>query len=204
MKAQNRWDAISWKIPLMIVLVLVGCGAAAGWWLAQPDGQPETPAPAVRQPDNSLILPRVTDPKARPRQQLPRHAKLERVAQVTVQPAAHAPEAGQPCPPVTVDMTLIREPDGARRVLASSPDGQVVAGIDIPVTPIEIPAPAKRWAAGVSWSPITHTSGVWVERDVRIPLIDVQARVGIDVRQAAGVQASAQGFDGLIRIGIAF
>lgn len=203
MKAQNRWDAISWTIPAMIVLVLVGCGAAAGWWWAQPAGQPpETPAPAQRQADNSLILERRPDPQARPRQQIPPRARLERVAQVTVQPDTTPPTPGATCPPVTVDLSLVQDQAGAHRVLASSPDGQVVGGIDIPVAPAQVPDPSRRWAAGLSWSPITRTSGIWVERDVRIPLIGIQARVGVEVRQAAGVQASA--LDGMVRIGFAF
>lgn len=202
MKAQNQWDAISWTIPAMIVLVLVGCGAAAGWWWAQPDGKPETPAPAQRQADNSLILERRPDPRARPRQKIPPSARLERVAQVTVQPDTTPSIPGAPCPPVTVDLSLVQDQAGAPRVLASSPDGQVVGGIDIPVAPAQVPDPPRRWAAGLSWSPITRTSGIWVERDVRIPIIGIQARVGVEVRQAAGVQASA--LDGMVRIGFAF
>lgn len=197
-------DRLIWLIPALIALAIAACGAALGWWWAQPDRATETPSPAQRQADGSLILERRPDPQARPKHAVPRGVKVARVAQVTVQPDAPAPAAGKPCPPVTVDLSLVREPDGAHRVLASSPDGQVVGGIDIPVEPAEIPSPAKRWAAGLSWSPATRTSGIWVERDVRIPLIDVQARVGVDVRQAGGVQASAQGVDGLIRIGIAF
>lgn len=205
MKEPTRWDALTWMIPATIAIVLAGCGAAVGWWWAQPDGQlPETPTPAQRQSDNSLVLERRPDPEARPRQQIPRGAKVERIAQATVQPDTPAPAAGQPCPPVTVDFSLIRDQAGGRRVLASSPDGQVVGGIDIPVEPAQAPEPPRRWAAGLSWSPLTRTSGIWVERDVRIPIIDVQARVGVDVRHAGGVQASAQGVDGLIRVGIAF
>lgn len=37
------------------------------------------------------------------------------------------------CPPVQVDLSLVRMPDKTRRVVASSPDGQVVSGIDVPV-----------------------------------------------------------------------
>lgn len=201
----TRWDALTWMIPVMIALALVACGAAVGWWWAQPDGKPpETPAPAQRQADNSLLLERRPDPAARPRQQIPPGAKVVRIAQATVQPNTPAPAAGQPCPPVTVDMSLIRDQDGAKRVLASSPDGQVVGGLDIPVEPAQAPKPPHRWAAGLSWSPVTRTSGIWVERDVRIPIIDVPARVGLDIRQAPGVPASTPGLDGLIRIGIAF
>lgn len=195
-----KWDALSWMIPAMIALVLVGCGAAAGWWWARPDGpRPEPPATAQRQADGSLILERRPDPQARPQQAIPPGKKLERVAKVTVQPDAPAPPAGQPCPPVTVDLSLVREPDGAHRVLASSPDGQVVGGIDIPVAPAMIPPPEKRWAAGLSWSPTTRTSGIWLERDVRIPLIDAHARVGVDVVETSGGHAEVR-----LRVGVAF
>ena len=196
----TRWDALSWMIPAMIALVLVGCGVAAGWWWAHPDGpRQEPPAPAQRQADGSLILERRPDLQARPRQKIPPGKKLERVAQVTVQPDAPAPAAGKPCPPVTIDLSLVRDPDGAHRVMASSPDGQVVGGLDIPVAPTLIPPPEKRWAAGLSWSPLTRTSGLWVERDVRVPLIDLKARVGLDV-----VEADSGRVEGRLRVGVAF
>lgn len=41
------------------------------------------------------------------------------------------------CPPVTVDLSLVRMPDQSRRVVASSPDGAVVSGLDIPLEPIQ-------------------------------------------------------------------
>jgi len=163
----------------------------------------EPPVPQVQQPDGSMILERRPDPAPRPKQRLPKHARVERVAQVTVQPDAPAQEAGQPCPPVTVDMTLTRDPDGARRVLASSPDGRVVGGIDVPVLPTEIQPAPKRWAAGLSWSPTDRTSGVWVERDARIPLIDLDVRLGLDLHQTAGMHTSA-GMGGRLRIGFMF
>jgi hypothetical protein len=166
--------------------------------MSRPISTQEPPAPAVRQSDGSLILERKPDPAPQPKQQIPRRAKVERVAAVTVQPDAPAPEAGKPCPPVTVDLTLIREPDGARRILASSPDGRVVGGLDVPVGPITPPAPAKRWAAGLSWSPIDRTSGIWIERDLR------RVRLGVEINQAGGVHTSAGGLDARVRIGIAF
>ena len=50
------------------------------------------------------------------------------------------------CPPVTVDLSLVRMPDKTRRVVASSQDGVVLSGLDIPVesAPEEEPL---RWTA---------------------------------------------------------
>lgn len=166
----------------------------------RPTPTPEPAAPQQRQTDGALLIERqATTPTAKPKQQIPKRAKVERVAQVTVQPDAPAPAAGQPCPPVTVDLSLIREPDGGRRILASSPDGEVVAGLDVPVEPMLVmPAPAKRWAAGLSWSPSERTSGVWIERDLW------RVRVGLDIHQAGGLHTSASGVDARVRVGITF
>lgn len=151
-----------------------------GYWLGQPKPVQETAAPEQRQADGSLVLERRPDADAKPKQQIPRKAKVERIAQIVVQPDAIA-DPGQPCPPVTVDMTLIRSPDGMRRVLASSPDGEVVGGIDIPVESAAPPAEPKRWALGVSWEPRNRTAGVWIDRDV--PVFGRVVRVGADLEQ---------------------
>lgn len=186
--------------PVAAICLAIFAAAAFGWWLGQPKPVQETAAPEVRQPDGSVILERRPDPEAKPKQQIPRKAKVERVAQVTVQPDAIA-EAGKPCPPVTVDMTLIREPDGMRRVLASSPDGQVVGGIDVPVETAAPPAEPKRWAAGLSWSPGSSTAGVWIERDV--PVFSQVVRVGADLNQVRATPY-ATGVEGRLRVGLAF
>ena len=193
--------ALRWLAATLLFMALF---PGAVWWYARPAPVPETPAPAQRQADNSLILARQPDPAAKPKQQLPPRAKLERVASVTVKPTAPPPAPGHPCPPVTVNLSIIREPDGARRILASSPDGVVVGGIDVPVEPITLPAPANRWAAGLSWSPINRTSGIWVERDIRLPLIKPAARIGLDINQSGTSLAPTPGIDARLRIGIAF
>jgi len=196
-------DARRWILG-MLVFMAAFVGVVA-WWMNRTESAPEPAAPEVRQSDGSLILERqATTPTARPKQRIPPAAKVERVAQVIVQPEAPAPAAGQPCPPVTVDLSLIREQDGGRRILASSPDGKIVGGIDVPVEPINLVEPRKRWAAGLSWSPLDRTSGIWVERDIRIPLINLAARVGVDVNQSGGVHTSAGGIDARLRVGIAF
>lgn len=188
-------------VPLAAIASAIFVAAAVGYWFGQPKPVQETAAPEQRQADGSLVLERRPNVDAKPKQQIPRKAKVERVAQIVVQPDAIA-EAGQPCPPVTVDMTLIRQPDGMRRVLASSPDGQVVGGIDVPVETAAAPPEPKRWAAGLSWSPADATAGVWIERDV--PVFNQVVRVGAEVNQARTVGPAAAGVDGRVRIGFAF
>jgi hypothetical protein len=217
MPARSAWGALA-------AIAALVAAAALGWWLGQPAPVVETPAAEQRQPDGSLVLERKPDAEAKPAHLVPAGAKVERVGRVTVLPAARhrdsdvahggmasgdAPNSttnyskfysGDPCPPVTVDWSLVREPDGGRRMLASSPDGTIIGGVDVP---IETAAPAKplRWAAGVSWSPSNETAGVWLERDV--PLFNKAARIGVDVAQMRHAD-SAAGTNLSVRLGIAF
>lgn len=187
------------KLLLLIAIALVAA-AALGWWMGQPKPVQETAAPAQRQADGALVLERRPDAAAKPKQQIPPKAKVERLSRVKVQPAAIA-EAGKPCPPVTVDMTLVREADGGRRVLASSPDGQVVGGLDVPIDTAAPPPDTKRWAAGVSWAPADSVAGVWIDRDV--PVFNQVVRVGVELNQVR-TGMSAAGVEGRVRIGFAF
>lgn len=185
---------------LAAISAAILAAAALGWWAGQPRTVQETAAPEQRQADGSLVLERKPDAHAKPRQKIPRKAIVERVAQVTVQPAAIA-EAGKPCPPVSVDLSLIREHGGMRRVLASSPDGQVIGGLDVPVETAAPPAEPSRWAAGLSWSPTDQTAGVWIERDV--PVFKWVVRVGGEINQARAY-TSAAGIEGRLRVGMVF
>lgn len=188
---------LAWLVLAIFVLV---AAAALGWWLGQPKSVQEHYAPAQRQADGSVVLERRPDAQAKPKQKIPRKAKLERVAQVTVQPDTGT--AGEPCQPVSLDLSLVREEDGGRRLLASSPDGTIVGGVDVPVESAAPPAEPLRWAAGVSWSPIEETGGVWVERD--IPLFSKAARLGLDVVQTRQADNTTTGADVRIRLGLAF
>lgn len=81
----------------------------------------------------------------------------------------------EPSKPIQIDLSLIREKDDTRRVIASSPDGEIVGGIDIPVdTPSTKP---RVWAAGISLDPIHQTPGVWIERDL------MRLRIGVEANQ---------------------
>lgn len=54
--------------------------------------------------------------------------------------------AGPRCPQVTVDLSLVRMPDQTRRVVASSPNGTVVGGLDVPIDNPKLPT-IPRWTA---------------------------------------------------------
>jgi hypothetical protein len=98
-----------------------------------------------------------------------------------------------------VDLTLVRLPDQSRRVVASSPDGVVIGGVDIPVE-TAVPQRVLKWAAGPSWNPSDRTFGAWIERDAGF------LRLGADLYQVreplvAGGRITWTGF---IRVGIRF
>jgi hypothetical protein len=173
--------------------------------------KPEIYAPPVRQQDGSLVLERKPQEDAKPAQAVPKGAKVERIVQVVVQPSQPVPpaslppsgsvalEPNRPCPPVRVDLTLVRLPDQSRRVVASSPDGVVIGGVDIPVE-TAVPQRVMKWAVGPSWNPADRTFGAWIERDAGF------LRIGADLYQVrepltAGGRTTWTGF---IRVGIRF
>jgi len=125
-------------------------GMSLGWKMRAPKpGKLDPPAAAVRQSDGSLILEHKPDPSAKPAQEIPKGSVVERIVYVTVKPRASGvdplpmigdvqqvvvvPAVATPCPPVRVDLTLIRQLDQTRRVIVSSPDGEVIGGLDVPV-----------------------------------------------------------------------
>lgn len=171
------WAATAFVIAAIVIMTV----------LLWPRPQPviETAKPAVVQPDGSTIIERTdTQPNAKPVQQIPKGAKLERKMSVTVSPKIVMASgirgngtmemSKEMSPPVTVDLSFIREKDNTRRVIASSPDGEIVGGLDIPVETLMYKP--RVWAAGISVDPVYQVGGVWVERD--IGRIRVGAEVG--------------------------
>lgn len=157
--------------------LVVACllSALIGAHLAASSQERVTPSPAQSQPDGSVIAAR--EPHAAPGKaphMIPRGAVEERRVSVTVQPRAKQPasasgESDQTVtpPPVQVDLSLVRM-DGGRRVIASSPDGDVVGALDVPIEAAALPA-SRPWAAGISCDPLrcaAKTLGVVVQRDL--------------------------------------
>lgn len=161
------------NITTALLLLFAGllAGLALGWRIYHPvPGQIETPAAAIHQPDGSVALARQPTANPVPAQLIPPGTHVERVVQVTVKPRQRARQSttalppthagpddsvasnpatdgaldAPPCPPVTVDLSLVRGKDGSR-VVASSPDGDVVGGLDVPAQPL-LRDRQPRWA----------------------------------------------------------
>lgn len=162
---------------------------------------PETYAAPIVQRDGSQVLERKPDAEAKAAHQMPAGATLERIVRVKVQPkpaglpeqhSLAGPGVKPDCPPVDVDLSLVKMPDDSRRVVASSPDGDVVGGVDIPVVPSLSPVPSQLWAAGISYSS-DRNAGAWIDRNMG------PFRIGLDIQQASGSGIEAQ-----LRLGIRF
>jgi len=181
-------------------------GMSLGWKMRAPKpGKLDPPAAAVRQSDGSLIPERKPDPSAKPAQEIPKGSVVERIVYATIKPksavdplpmigdvqqAVVVPAVATPCPPVRVDLTLIRQPDQTRRVILSSPDGEVVGGLDVPVEA----APEQRvqkWAVtgliGYDFRQRCRVYGAMASRSagpfvVQTGFIGQTAFVGVGVR----------------------
>lgn len=169
--------------------VLLGLiiGLTLGWKLYRPAPTPrEVAASAVRQGDGSLVLERAPESAPGPAPHaLPIGGVEERRVQVIVKyrdrpasgpssAAGAAPSASHTealpvlsdaaCPPLRVDLSLVRMPDKSRRVVASSPDGEVVGGVDVPIEPPRPEPRPIRWIAGGIYDPANRTAGAFALR----------------------------------------
>lgn len=191
-------------LPSLACLLL---GLLIGWWLWHPKAAPvESAAPAIilkgggqvlqRQP--SAPVPQIIKQAV---QQLP-GAKLERAAVISVKPKlAPATAATSPgtiststCAPMDVDLGYVSMPDGTHRIIATSSDGTITGGMDIPTQPTMLPASTK-WAAGALYDAVDKRYGGFIDRDVG------PFRVGLEVLQPIAGQHS---FTAVARIGIRF
>jgi hypothetical protein len=181
--------AAGWSIHTKVYAAIAALVLLAGvlvwaYWPPKPVPEVVTAAPQVQQADGSVIAARAPDPHPpAPRHIIPRGAVEERREQIVVAPAPAASS-------VEIDLSLVREGD-QRRVIASSPDGQVLKAVDIPIEPALIPPPPKPWAAGLSYD-TRHAVGIWVDRDVgrlvvggalsRLPDGKTEAQVRVGMR----------------------
>lgn len=167
------------RILQAVACVLVGI--LIGWWIRRPAPPVvEAAAPAVPLPSGGEVLKRAPgEPVPAATKTAAREAggKLERVVQVVVQPRPvmpgetrqapsfegekiNTPPQACSCAPVRVDLGLVRMPDRTRRVVATSPDGDVVGGLDIPVEPERLPRAMPRWSALGMYGPDGYGAGV--------------------------------------------
>ena len=138
---------------LASILILFGLGFGAGWKCHAPKPlapSATAPKPEVIQSDGSRILERKVDPKKKPPMQIQAGDTVEHTGSVTIQPLPSLPHSSQidnvavpcpPCPPVKLNWTLVKEPDGGQRLIVKAEGGIVTGGEDIIVNP---PAPAPK------------------------------------------------------------
>lgn len=172
-------------LAVLAIMLITAGGAWLGYKLTpQPVHEDVAPAPQVTQADNSVIAARVPDahPPA-PRHIIPKGYVEERREAIIVTPAPAASS-------VEVDLSLVRNGD-QRRVIASSPDGQVVSAIDIPIEPALMPPAPRPWAAGLAYR-TDHAVGVWLERDIG------RLRLGAEIAKGAGKPRAE------LRVGVSF
>ena len=170
-------------------------GLATGYKLYHPESVSEGYAPPMVQKDGSVVLTR--DPEAKPDAPAPKlPGKVERTVVVKVKPKLAAkPLPARPdkdgfcpvakeCPALTVRLDLIQQEEG-RRVVASSPDGDIVGGIDIPVEKW-IKRNENKWAAGVTYD-TDRKPGAFLDRDLGPFRVGVEADAEV-VRARAGLR----------------
>jgi len=102
----------------------------------------------------------------------------------------------QECPPVTVNIDLVRDEAGQQRAVASSPDGEILAALDIPKEDVAAPVTQPKWAAGANFEPFKQTVGAWVDRDLG------PFRVGAEVNQLRNGNFGE--LEGRVKVGIRF
>lgn len=206
--------AVLRRVPGQVWALLAGL--FLGWWLWHPRTIVEPPAPAVQLQTGGQVLERAPEapvPSAAAEDARAAGGRLERAISITVQPrpvSSAPPEPTPPRPPgnvqaeaapappcscedVTVDLGLIRMPDGTRRVTARARGGELLGGVDVPVIS-RAPARVARWAAGLTVSvdmSQRRALGAFVDRDLG-PL-----RLGFEVSQRDGGTAT-------LRAGIKF
>lgn len=205
-------------IPLGVFGLGVAVGLGVGWklWITHP--APVMAQPAIPLPKGGQILPVQPSTakeaeRAVPIEGLPKGATVERRTQVKLLPHLPTiPTGDQEIPgsgtkpgdpvmrrPITVNLALLKMPDGHERVAVSSPDADVVGGMDLPVVP-EHTAKELKWLAGASYNPSDRTYGAFVMRTIG-PVV-----VGVEVNQVKAPIIAGGGttLDGRITVGVRF
>lgn len=165
-------------------------GLFAGYGLYRPDQpQPERYAAQVIQYDKSVILEKKPQADAKPAHQIPKGSKVLRVAKVTVKPKQdHIPDAGKmiDCPPVDLDLTLVTK-DDQTSLIASSKNGEIVGGVDIPVINTKPAQEPLRWSIGAAYYS-NRAYSARVERDFGPTRVSVEAmKIGSDIVAGVGL-----------------
>lgn len=152
----ESWFAI---VMIMIICILIGAGASYATFAPKPQAEGYAPQQIIA---STVVAERVPDAKAKPKTEIPKGGKTNRIAKLTVQasPVANTQTGAVECPPIDVDLTLVDMPDATKRFAAAA-NGQIIKFIDVPVATAEIPHEYK-WGVGASYN-TKREAGVWVD-----------------------------------------
>lgn len=144
------------KTKLIAVMVLAIALISAYFYVSRAERVHETPAVAIRQPDNSLILARKPDVKlSKAPHNIPQGMKEQRRVSVIYQPTK------ADCPDATIVLSYVDDREGGHRVIASATNGVIADGVDIPLVPITKP---KLWVVGLTLD-ADKQKGIYLARD---------------------------------------
>lgn len=167
----------------VVLAVLVTLYVSARAFIPAETGSSDAFQPGFTQEDGSKGLPLIPMDESSappPAHDMPKKARRIRDITVTVQPA-HVEAIAEPalpgpdgtcpvpayqCPAVRVDLSIIRDQKGIYRTIASSPDGDVIGGMDIPFHDFE--GPAKRNTLLIFGNPMERAGGAAYTRNVTL------------------------------------
>lgn len=131
----------------------------------------ESPAAQFQQDDSSIVLERAPSAPSPAPHEIPKGGKEERRIELIVKPAKgivgqidsvknsteNSTENSKDsitndsceCPPVEIALSMVRMPDGSMRAVASSANGQVIGGLDMPILEPPQAALEKAWTGQV-------------------------------------------------------
>lgn len=190
-----------WQTILTVVLSL-----SLAWYLWRPEPPvQEKPFPETIQADGSKVVEKVPNAKEKPTAIIPKGSVVERVVKFTVKAktpvsevsgrievserfAAKAMQVSETkaplnvvdacfCPPIDVEMVLVRNEDQTRSVVLKSDNGIILNAIDIPVEAAKRIEAQPVWAAGAVADPFKQTFGAFIDRDLGF------MRVGLQLNQ---------------------
>ena len=181
---------LSGEAWLRIGLVAAGLagGLIAGKLIYQPKAivpVVQSYSPAQRQPDGSLVLEKKPMSALKPVSQVPQGYSLIRQSQVTVKPNASSTTGSSTTSawpwPLTLDLSLVTgnagTPNaGQTNLIASSPDGTVIGGFDMPLVETKAFA-VPRWGAGLVASSQGRI-GAYVQKDLSTRILGLPVSVG--------------------------
>lgn len=173
---------------LISLLLAFGSGLGLGWklWMGKTTTvYREIAAPAIKLPNGGEVLEKKIAKKPSIKQELPADSTVLEEGSIIfeptqpVTPAHHdgvPDQLAEPPKKYTINFAIVKLGDNERRVVASSPDGAVVGGIDVVIDPPKQTAPLLN-AVGVSYQPGKAAWGLWATRDWKF------LRLGAEVSQ---------------------